>query len=208
MICRCARGRSSSLRSHSCRPRACTISVPIWLVRLPSVRAHVCGTVPCSASRGSLCQSALGLSCLFTPGLLQEPQWSTLQEAAAAQDTPVVCWYVKAALKYWHLSSQYIVVILACYNGGTAVGGAGSGGSCYSAGYRYSRLSCAPALAMQCARPKCTTSLYAGFDAADFCAAIAHLLKNILTYSCFFDSSMFFCLLHFNLRRLCFSLAL
>ena len=84
--------------------------------------------------------------------------------------------------------------------------GAGSGGYDTSAGERYSRLSCAPALAMQCAWP---TSLYAGFEAADLFTVIAHLLKDILTHPCFlFASSMFFCLLHFKLKRLCFSLAL
>ena len=53
--------------------------------------------------------------------------------------------------------------------------GAGSGGSGFSAGYRYSRLSCAPALAIS---PKCTTSVYAGFEAADLCTEITHLLKT------------------------------
>ena len=42
--------------------------------------------------------------------------------------------------------------------------GAGSGGFSYSAGFRYSRLSCTPALAMAHCRPKCTASLYAGCE--------------------------------------------
>ena len=54
--------------------------------------------------------------------------------------------------------------------------GAGSGGCYTSAGYRYSHLSCAPALAMQSARPKCIASLYAGFEAADLWAETAHLV--------------------------------
>ena len=74
--------------------------------------------------------------------------------------------------------------------------GGGAGGSSYSAGYKYT-VAVAPALAVQCARPKCTTDLYASFEAADLCTAI---LKDILTHSCFFDSSMFFCLLHVKLR--------
>ena len=65
--------------------------------------------------------------------------------------------------------------------------GAGSGGSGYFVGYRYSCLSCAPVLSLQLV--KCTTSLYAGLEAADLRTSIAHLLIPLCSFACCISNS-------------------
>ena len=60
--------------------------------------------------------------------------------------------------------------------------GAGSGGNVQSVGYRYSRLSCAPALAMHSARPNSEVCV-GRFRGADLCTATAHLVKAMLSLS-------------------------
>ena len=128
MISRCARGCSSSSRSHSCRPRACipSISISIWhffsSFFCACMLAYACAAsaqFDAAVSASAAHSISSKVSCQFTPRLLQEAQWSTLQEEAAAATQPsvLVCWYLTPVIKYWHLANQAVLLPLIRWTG-------------------------------------------------------------------------------------------
>ena len=170
MICRCAWGRSSSSRSHSCRPRTCMLMSASICHVSPTIRACMlayacavfaqCAMLQCRPAVQISSQAAvsLHLACSRNRSDLlcrrRRRRLRRLWYVDLLSSTQILTLYLPGRDALLHLikverlwPALVLVALLVRLGTGTSA-------------------SVAPALAVQSAR-KCTASPYAGFEATD-----------------------------------------